>query len=123
MSRTAEERYYQEKARRVESDKKLDAVTLALEEAKRELEISNKLLRAIEYAYDPGASRGKRGASNLVTCGTTSNNRTNISRWVGQVWKFIKELPPELKLKEHYTVKVPGSLCQQLSKITTTPEG
>ena len=40
MSRTAEERYYQEKARRVESDKKLDAVTLALEEAKRELEIS-----------------------------------------------------------------------------------
>ena len=125
MSRTAEERYYLEKAKREASERKLATVTSALEETKRKLEKQSELLRAIEYAYDPTSKATKytKGASNLVNCGTTSNNRTNLSRWVAQVWKYKKELPPELKLKEHYTVDVKGSICQRLTKITTTPRG
>ena len=125
MSRTAEECYYLEKARREASEKKLATVTSALEETKHKLEKQSELLREIEYAYDPTSKATKytKGASNLVNCSTTSNNRTNLSRWVAQVWKNRKELPPELKLKEHYTVDVEGSICQRLTKITTTPRG
>ena len=60
MSRTAEERYYLEKAKREASERKLATVTLALEETKRKLEKQSDLLRAIEYAYDPTSKAAKK---------------------------------------------------------------
>ena len=123
-ARTAEQLLYYERARCVEAEKRLAEKTAALDERDRQFENQSKLLKALEIAYEPGSKAAqKRAACNLVNCGISSNNRTNISRWIAKVWEFLKELDPDLKLKENYTVTVRGSICERLSRITTTPEG
>ena len=84
-----EERFYRERARRVEVEKKLAETKSALDERERQFAEQSKLLKALEIAYDPGSKAAmKRAACNLITCGATSNNRTNILvglQWYGRI--------------------------------------
>lgn len=123
---TGANRYHEEKNRRVRVEKKLSEAMETIEEQAVKIAERDRQIQSLVSAFQPTLTHidPQGGTVAYVNCGTSSNNRTCLSRWVNRtkIWGVMKWMPAAVWDKEQYTPDVKGSICHRLTKLTVTPK-